>query len=109
MVHFCNALDLKMGQYTIKYDPYAQKICTIISWGEIYLSLRLLMGIVGFPGIFQAKISELMAILEFVRVYIDDILCISNGSLKDHLNKLKHILTKIQAWKLMSTNVIPVL
>jgi hypothetical protein len=31
------------------------------------------------PDIFQAKISELMATLEFVRAYIDDLLCITKG------------------------------
>ena len=33
------------------------------------------MGIAGSPDIFQAKMSELMATLEYVRAYIDDILC----------------------------------
>jgi hypothetical protein len=73
-------MDLNMGYYTIRLDPNAVKIHTNkIPWGE-YSYLRLLMGISGFPYTFQAKMSELMATLEFVRAYIDDILCITNGS-----------------------------
>ena len=47
-------------------------------------------------GIFQAKMSELMATLEFVQTYLDDLLCITKGDLEDHLDKLKKVLTKLQ-------------
>ena len=80
-----------MGYYTIRLDPDASKICTIIfPWGK-YSYLRLPMGIAGSPDIFQSKMTELMATLEFVRAYIDDLLCITKGSLDDHLNKLKRV------------------
>ena len=93
---FATALDLNMGYYTIRLDPNAQKICTIIfPWGK-YSYLRLPMGIAGSPDIFQAKMSELMDPLEFVRAYLDDILCITNESLEDHLNKLRQVLIKLQ-------------
>ena len=55
---FATALDLNMGYYTIRLDPDASKICTIIfPWGK-YSYLRLLMGIAGSPDIVQAKMSE---------------------------------------------------
>ncbi len=54
------------------------------------------MGIAGSPDIFQAKMSELMASLEFVRTYLDDLLCISKGSLEDHLNKLRRVLIRLR-------------
>jgi hypothetical protein len=55
------------------------------------------MGIACSPGIFQAKISELMATLEFVKAYIDDLLCITNkGDLDDHLAELKVVPQKLQ-------------
>eukprot|EP00804_Cyclotella_cryptica_P001330 CCRYP_020351-RA/>CCRYP_020351-RA protein AED:0.43 eAED:0.43 QI:6/-1/0/1/-1/0/1/0/82 len=74
---FPTALDLNMGYYTIRLDPDASKICTIIfPWGK-YSYLRLPMGIAGSPDIFQSKMTELMATLEFVRAYIDDLLCIT--------------------------------
>ena len=54
------------------------------------------MGIAGSPDIFQATMLELMATLEFVQTYLDDLLCITKGDLEDHLDKLKKVLTKLQ-------------
>jgi hypothetical protein len=50
------------------------------------------MGIAGSLDIFQEKMSELMESLEFVRVYLDDLLCISKLSLEDHLEQLEEVL-----------------
>ena len=69
---YATALDLNMGYYTIRWDPDASKIYTIIiPWGK-YSYLQLPMGIACSPDIFQARISELMATIEFVRTYLDD-------------------------------------
>ena len=93
---FATALDLNMGYYTIRLDPDATKICTIIfPWGK-YSYLRLPMGVAGSPDIFQSKMSELMATLEFVKTYLDDLLCITRGDLDDHLDKLKLVLQRLQ-------------
>jgi hypothetical protein len=74
---FATALDLNMGYYTIRLDPNASKICTIIfPWGK-YSYKRLLMGIAGSPDIYKSKMLELMEDLEYVRAYLDDLLCIS--------------------------------
>ena len=54
------------------------------------------MGIAGSPDIFQAKVMELMATLEFGRAYIDDLLCITKGTLEDHLAKLDLVLSRLQ-------------
>jgi hypothetical protein len=44
---FATALDLNMGNYTIRLDPDASKICTIIfPWGK-YSYKRLPMDIAG--------------------------------------------------------------
>jgi hypothetical protein len=75
-----------MGYYTIRLDPDASKICTIIFiWGK-YSYLRLLMGTEGSPDILQAKILELMVALEFVKTYLDDLLCITRASLANKTN-----------------------
>jgi hypothetical protein len=81
-----------MGYYTIRLDPDASKICTIIfPWGK-YSYKRLPTDIAGSPDIFQEKMSELMESLEFVRAYLDNLLCISKLSLEDHLEKLEVVL-----------------
>eukprot|EP00804_Cyclotella_cryptica_P022801 CCRYP_005015-RA/>CCRYP_005015-RA protein AED:0.48 eAED:0.66 QI:0/0/0/1/0/0/3/0/95 len=55
---YATALDLNMGYYTIRLDPDASKICTIIfPWGK-YSYLRLPMGVACSPDIFQAKIAN---------------------------------------------------
>ncbi len=88
---YATTLDLNMGYYTIRLDPDASKIRTIIfPWGK-YSYKRLPMGIAGSPDIFQGKMSELMESLEFVRAYLDDLLCVSELSLKDHLEKLEEV------------------
>ena len=93
---FATALDLNMGYYTIRLDPDASRICTIIfPWGK-YSYKRLPMGIAGSPDIFQAKMSELMATLEFVRTYLDDLLCITKGDLEDHLQRLREVLIRLR-------------
>ncbi len=53
------------------------------------------MGVAGSPDIFQEKMSELMESLEFVRGYLDDLLCISKLSLEDHLDKLEEVLRQL--------------
>jgi hypothetical protein len=89
---YATALDLNMGYYTIRLDPDASKICTIIfPWGK-YSYKRLPMGIAGSPDIFQGKMLELIKSLEFVRAYLDDLLCISKLSLEDHQEKLEEVL-----------------
>jgi hypothetical protein len=63
---YATALDLNMGYYTIRLDPDASKICTIIfPWGK-YSYKRLPMVIAGSPDIFQGKMLELKESLEFV-------------------------------------------
>jgi hypothetical protein len=56
-----------MGYFTIWLDPGASKISNIIfPWGK-YSNLRLPMDIAGSLDICQAKMSELMVDLEFMR------------------------------------------
>jgi hypothetical protein len=93
---YATALDLNMGYYTIRLDPDASKICTIIfPWGK-YSYKRLTMGIAGSPDIFHGKMLELMESLEFVRAYLDNLLCISKLSLEDHLEKLEEVLRRLR-------------
>ena len=40
--------------------------------------------------------NELFTGFEYVRAYIDDLLCISNGTYEDHLIKLDKILDKLK-------------
>jgi hypothetical protein len=93
---YATTLDLNMGYCTISLDQDALKICTIIfPWGK-YSYKRLPMGIAGSPDIFQEKISNLMATLEFFQTYLNDLLIITKESLEDPLEKLSMVLTRLQ-------------
>jgi hypothetical protein len=59
-------LNLNMDYYTIRLDPAASKMCTIIlPWGK-HSYKRLPMGFGGSVNIFQAYMIDLMASLEYV-------------------------------------------
>ncbi len=73
---YATTLDLNMGYYTIRLDPTAAKMCTIIFPWDKYLYQRLPMGFAGSTDIFQAEMGNLMAALENVRAYIEDLLVI---------------------------------
>jgi hypothetical protein len=53
------------------------------------------MGIAGSPDIFQGNILELMESFEYVRAYLDDLLCISKSSLQENLEKLEEVLRRL--------------
>ncbi len=54
------------------------------------------MGFGGSADIFQAQIMDLMASLEYVRAYIDDLLIITRGTLDDHIEKIEIVLARLR-------------
>ncbi len=89
-------LDLNMGYYTIRLDPTASEMCTIIfPWGKFSYK-RLPMGFGDSADIFQAQIQDLMASLEFVQAYMDELLIITRGVLDKHLQKMETVLTRLR-------------
>ena len=94
---WATSLDLNMGYYHIELSPDSKKLCTIVMpWGK-YEYQRLPMGLCNSPDIFQEHMSELMADLEHVRAYIDDLLIFTKGTYEDHLNKLDEVLHRLQS------------
>ena len=92
---WATSLDLNMGYYHILLTPNSSRLCTIIlPWGK-YEYLRLPMGLCNSPDIFQEKMSDLMAGLEFVRAYIDDLLIITKGDFQEHLDQLERVFTRL--------------
>ena len=65
------------------------------TWGK-YQYLRLPMGVNVSPDIFQEKMPNLMAGLEFVPTHLDDLLIISDSTFEDHLHQLKVVLRGIR-------------
>ena len=89
---YATSLDLNMGYCHIELSPFAKRVCTLVlPWGK-YEYQRLHMGLCNSPDIFQEQMSDLMQDLEYVRAYIDDLLCITSGSFEDHMEKLRAVL-----------------
>jgi hypothetical protein len=66
---YATTLDLNMGYYTIRLDPAAATMCTVVFPWDKYSYQRLpKMGFAGLADIFQAAMGNLMATLEYVRV-----------------------------------------
>jgi hypothetical protein len=54
------------------------------------------MGFGGSADIFQAQMMDLIASLEFVQAYMDDLLLIMRGILNEHLQKVETVLTRLR-------------
>ena len=93
---YATSIDLNMGYYNIRLTRNASDLCTIVFPFGTYAYNRLAMGVKPAPGIFQAKMHELMADLEYVKAYIDDCLCVTKGSYDDHLEKLEQVLLRLR-------------
>src|SRR5688572_13986952 len=92
---YATSLDLNMGYYHLLLTPNASRLCTVVlPWGK-YEYLRLPMGLCNSPDIFQEKMGELMAGLDFARAYLDDLLIISKGDFNQHLDQLEVTLTRL--------------
>ena len=84
---YVTAVNLNMGYYIIRFDPDAQRICTIVlPLGKCSIS--------GLPEFFQEIMTDLLRTLEYVsvRTYIDDLLIITKDTYDDNLNKVGDVL-----------------
>ena len=54
------------------------------------------MGMSGSADIFQAEMMDLMETLEYAQAHIDDLLCITRGTLEAHLDKLEEVLGRLR-------------
>jgi hypothetical protein len=84
-----------MGYYTIRLDPTASKMCTIIfPWGK-YSYKKLPTGFGGSADIFQAQTMDRMAALKFVQALMDDLLIITRETLDEHLQNMDTVLPRL--------------
>ena len=94
---YATAIDLRKGYYHIPLDKQTQKLCTtVLPWGK-YSYERLPMGIATSPDIFQKAMNDIFGDLDYVLVYLDDILILSNDkdTFDDHLNKVKTVFARL--------------
>jgi hypothetical protein len=93
---YATSLDLNMGYYHLELSPESKELCTIVLPFGKYEYQRIPMGLCNSPDIFQEKMNELFDGLDYVRVYIDDVLCLTKGNYNDHLEKLERVFTRLR-------------
>ena len=92
------AIDLSQGYCNIPLSERSQKICTmILPWGK-YSYQRLAMGIASTPNVFQSIMMELLRDLDYVIVYINDILTLQREG-KSEDNHLQRVATVLEQLK----------
>jgi hypothetical protein len=92
---YAATIDLNMGYYTIRLDAYASEMCTTIFLRGKHYYKWPPMGFGGSVDALQAQMIDLMASLDYVQAYIDDLLTITRGALDNYLLKIETVLTRL--------------
>ena len=86
---YTTALDINMGYYTIRLYPASQYMTTTVTKFGKFRYNCLPMGMCVSVDIFQAKVDELLGVIEGVKTYIYDILVLSKDSFEKHIYQLR--------------------
>jgi hypothetical protein len=86
---YATTLDLNMGYYHTKLSPFSKHLCTIVMPFGKYEYQCLPTGVCNCPDIFQERMYKIFSDLEYVQIYIDDLLVMSCSTFKEHLQRLK--------------------
>jgi hypothetical protein len=92
---YAMTLDLNMGYYHIELSPFSKCLCTIVMPFGKYEYQHLPMGLCNSPDIFQERTYEIFSDLEYVCVYIDDLLVTSCSTFEEHLQGLKLVFSQL--------------
>ena len=96
---YATSLDLNMRYYHIWLSKNASNLCIIIiPWGEHCYRL-LPIGITSSPETFQQEMNDLFHEFVIIRAYIEEILVLTMGYWRYHVQKLERSLSKMkQKW-----------
>ena len=95
MVH-ATTLDMIMSYYVMNVRKDMWKYLVIIlPWGK-YVYKKISMGLKISADVFQRELSMLFQDMPYVLVYIDNILVITKGSYKTHLQAINKVLLKLR-------------
>ena len=93
---YATSLDRRTGYFHIQSCTFSRKLSTIILPWDKYEYQEVPMGLWDSPYIFQEKMNKLFNGLEYVRIYINDLLIISNKSFEGCINKLDKVQSKLK-------------
>ena len=85
-----------MGYYTIPLAECSKDVTTIVTEFGKFRYTCLPMGMVISGNVFQSKMYNLIGNIKGVKTYINDILCIGEGSFAQHINKLEETFRRFQ-------------
>ena len=92
---YATTIDLIMGYYSMLLDEIARERCVIcLHWG-LYCYNVLLIGLIVFADVFQESMGKLMADLEKVFVYMDDIIIIGDCTFEEHMKDVREVLKRL--------------
>ena len=91
------AIDLSMGYYHMELDKESKQLCTTVLPDGKYVWNRLAMGLACGPDMFQEVMTNIFIDLDYVLVYLDDVLIIQrqNETEEDHLMKIEAVLKRL--------------
>ena len=93
---WATTVDLNIGYYAMGLSPRSRKLCVIsLPWG-LYCYNTLPMGLLVATDVFQEAMGGLFLDLEYVIIYIDDIIVLGCGSLTEHLADVSEVLSRLK-------------
>ena len=92
---YATTIDLIMGYYSMLLDEKAKERCVICLPWDLYCYNFLPMGLIVSADVFQEAMGKLMADLEKVFVYMDDIIIIGDGTFEIHIKDVKEVLERL--------------
>ena len=96
---FLTQLDLLKGYYQIPLTERAKEITAFITPFGLFQYQRLPFGLCNAPATFQRMINGIIAGMEGVYAYLDDILIVSD-TWEDHIKKLWKLFAELEKFKL---------
>ena len=91
---FVTKIDLQKGYYQILLTPNASEISAFVTPDGLYKYLRMPFGMRNAPSTFQRIINYVIADLDGVRAYLDDLL-IPTDTWEEHLVKLYALFSRL--------------
>lgn len=94
---YFSKIDLSDAYLQVKVSDASMPLLTINTHRGLYQYRRLPFGVKSSPGIFQQIMNTMLAGLEGVISYLDDILVVAKSE-KDHMTNLHNLFVRINDW-----------
>ena len=94
---YVTALNQILSYYTLTMSERSLKYLTIILPWDKYRYKKMPMGLLNSADVFQREMKKLFQGLEYVMVYIDNVLVVTKGDYNDHLNKIRTMLERMKS------------